>query len=249
MAKESATAKDAQFLLISVLPDVCFTPSKPPHGVPVPYSIMHDMSKSLRCSPSVFFRGKPAYLHETSYVDKVTGDEPGAGKGVISGTHTQTSRSRQYSSSVYINGKRMVRTGDMVWMNRSKFSRTGNTVGIIVQKTKPAPSRRSSTPPVVLATQAERDFAAWRWVYSVANAQQENTTSAGSIQGVNKTFMHLDEIETLIEATIDAGLRENVSASLAAASRQPFVGVKESRRRQSSRGKHLSEKSRNESFT
>ena len=35
MANEAATAKDAQFVLISLLPDVCLTPSK--SGYPVPY--------------------------------------------------------------------------------------------------------------------------------------------------------------------------------------------------------------------
>jgi len=87
MAKEAATAKDAQFVLVSILPDVCFTPKKPPHGVPVPYPIMHKMDKSKQCSSNVFFRGKPAYLHEASYVENVTGDEAGAGKG---GSRVQT---------------------------------------------------------------------------------------------------------------------------------------------------------------
>ena len=36
MANEAATAKDAQFVLISLLPDVCLTPTK--SGYPVPYT-------------------------------------------------------------------------------------------------------------------------------------------------------------------------------------------------------------------
>jgi len=83
MATESATAKDSEFLLVSLLPDVCFTPKKPPHGVPVPYPLVHDMGKSQQCSPNVFFRGKPAYLHDESYVNKVLGDQAGMGKGVV----------------------------------------------------------------------------------------------------------------------------------------------------------------------
>ena len=67
----------AQFRLVSLAPDVCLTPSK--QGVPVPYPITHTMDKSQHCSPNVFFQGKPAYLHNESYVDKVMGDEPGAG--------------------------------------------------------------------------------------------------------------------------------------------------------------------------
>ena len=41
MPNEAATAKDAQFVLISILPDVCLTPTK--SGYPVPYVITHKM--------------------------------------------------------------------------------------------------------------------------------------------------------------------------------------------------------------
>ena len=70
MANEAATAKDAQFVLINILPDVCLTPSK--SGYPVPYVITHKMDQSEQCSPNVFFRGKPAYLHNESYVDNLS---------------------------------------------------------------------------------------------------------------------------------------------------------------------------------
>ena len=45
------------------------------------------------------------------------GDEPGGGKGVVSGTHKQISHNIGKSSSVYVNGKPIVRTGDQMWMN------------------------------------------------------------------------------------------------------------------------------------
>ena len=60
-------------------------------------------------------------MHEESYVDDVTGDEPGEGGGVVSGTNTRISRSIEKSESVYVNGRRIVRTGDKVWMNRKKY--------------------------------------------------------------------------------------------------------------------------------
>ena len=115
MASETATAQDAQFRLVSLAPDVCLTPGK--QGVPVPYPITHAMDQSQHCSPNVFFQGKPAYLHNESYVDKVMGDEPGAGKGVVSQTHTTISHAIGKSGSVFVNGKPIVRTGDSVWMN------------------------------------------------------------------------------------------------------------------------------------
>jgi Domain of unknown function (DUF4150) len=120
MAHEAATARDAQFVLVSILPDFCFTPKAPPKGVPVPYPITHDMSQSAQVSPNVFFAGKGAYLHDESYVDNVTGDEPGLGKGVVSQTHVKISHNIGKSGSVFVNGCAIVRTGDAMWMNGKK---------------------------------------------------------------------------------------------------------------------------------
>lgn len=118
MANEKGAAKDADFILINILPDVCYTPKR--KGKPVPYAIAHKMDQSQQCSPNVFFRGKPAYLHEQSYVDNVKGDEAGGGKGIVSGTHLEISRSIQKSKSVFVNGNHVVRTGDTTWMNLPK---------------------------------------------------------------------------------------------------------------------------------
>jgi hypothetical protein len=118
MAQEKATGKDAQYVLVSTLPDVCLTPDK--KGIPIPYPITHTMDQSQQCSPNVFFEGKPAYLHEESYVDNIRGDEPGAGLGVVSNTHVKISRSIDQSPSVYVNGRKIVRTGDKMWMNRER---------------------------------------------------------------------------------------------------------------------------------
>jgi uncharacterized Zn-binding protein involved in type VI secretion len=115
MANEAATAKDAQFVLVNIVPDVCLTPSE--DGIPIPYPITHRMDQSEQCSPNVFFRGEPAYLHNESFVDNVRGDEPGAGKGVVSRTHVKISHNIDKSPTVFVNGRQIVRTGDMVWMN------------------------------------------------------------------------------------------------------------------------------------
>ncbi|WP_354384636.1 DUF4150 domain-containing protein [Paracidovorax avenae] len=115
MASESITAKDAKFKVIFLSPDVCLTPGK--NGMPVPYPVMHTLDLSEQCSPNVFIAGKPAYLHNQSYVDKVKGDEPGTGKGVVSQSHMRISHDIDHSQSVFINGRACVRTGDMMWMN------------------------------------------------------------------------------------------------------------------------------------
>ena len=123
MADENIVAQDARFRLVSLAPDVCITPSK--KGKPVPYPITHTMDQSLQCSPNVFLQGKPVYLHNESYVDKVTGDEPGAGKGVVSRTHVKISHNIGKSSNVFVNGQPIVRTGDSMWMNWNKPDEAG----------------------------------------------------------------------------------------------------------------------------
>ena len=119
MADERATAKDAAYVLVSMPPDVCLTPIGP-YVVPIPYPITHKMDQSAQCSRNVFFNDKPAFLHGMSYVDNVKGDEPGVRKGVVTGVHMKVSHSLQKSPSVFINGRAMVRTGDMVHMNTRK---------------------------------------------------------------------------------------------------------------------------------
>ena len=117
MAAENIVSKDKRFRIVNLTPDVCFTPSKPPHGVPVPYPITHQLDQSRQCSPNVFLQGKALYLHNESFVDNVTGDEPGMGKGVVSQTNMKISHDIDHSKSVYVNGRQIVRTGDKMWMN------------------------------------------------------------------------------------------------------------------------------------
>ena len=118
MADEAATAKDSQFMLRCMLPDFCFTPKKP--GYVIPYPIGHTMDQSDQVSPNVFFKGKAAFLHNESFVDNVKGDEPGKGKGIVSQVHVKISHSLRKSESVFVNGKAIVRTGDMMYMNWKK---------------------------------------------------------------------------------------------------------------------------------
>ena len=122
MALNAATAKDKQFVIISMTPDVCFTPTDPPppKGIPVPYPITHKFSSAKKLSKNVFFNGKPAYLHKVSLVDNVMGDQPGMGKGILSRTHMKISHNIGKSATVFVNNKPIVRTGDMMWMNWSK---------------------------------------------------------------------------------------------------------------------------------
>ena len=120
MATETATAKDGQFILVALVPDVCLTPSKA--GQPAPYPLTHTMDLSEQCSENVFFAGEPAYLHQVSYVDQVHGDEAGLGGGVVTQVNMEISHTQadQGSRSVFVNGCALIRTGDRVWMNQKK---------------------------------------------------------------------------------------------------------------------------------
>ena len=75
---------------------------------------------------TVWAQSAPAEEQEAQAVDEMVvvgqrqqadGDEPGAGKGVVSQTHTTISHAIGKSGSVFVNGKPIVRTGDSVWMN------------------------------------------------------------------------------------------------------------------------------------
>ena len=98
MADENIASKDGRFRIVSLTPDVCLTPSK--NGVPVPYPITHQMNQSRQCSPNVFLQGKPVYLHNQSYVDKVIGDEPGHGNSLVSQTNITKSTTAKPSTSM-----------------------------------------------------------------------------------------------------------------------------------------------------
>lgn len=118
MADENIVSKDARFRITNITPDVCLTPGK--NGYPVPYPITHTMDQSQQCSPNVYLQGKPVFMHNESYVDNVHGDEPGKGGGIVSQVNTKVSHSIDKSRNVYVNGKPIVRTADLVWMNWKK---------------------------------------------------------------------------------------------------------------------------------
>ena len=118
MADENIVSKDSRFRIVNMVPDVCLTPGKT--GYPVPYPITHTLDQSQQCSPNVFLQGKAVYLHNESFVDNVKGDEAGGGEGVVSQTHVKISHNIDKSNNVFVNGKPIVRTGDMMWMNWRK---------------------------------------------------------------------------------------------------------------------------------
>ncbi len=128
MANGSIATKTADYTLVSMAPDVCWT-KVGKSWRPIPYNITHTMDNSENVSPNVFAGGKEAFMHGESFITGVTGDEPGRRGGIVTGTLTEISFGLEKSGSVYVNGKPSVRTGDQVWMNQTTPAAKQGKVG------------------------------------------------------------------------------------------------------------------------
>jgi|GEM_PF-2389764 len=155
MADQEGVCKSGEFIVVSLTPDMCWTPVGST-VVPVPYMITADLSDSLATSPDTRFNGQPVFLHDKSKISHVTGDEAGTASGVKSGTYKGIVESIQGSSMVRVNGKPVVRHGDPCKMN------TGNTMGRVIYQGPGggAPNTSGDTnPPVVPKTPEEEQAA------------------------------------------------------------------------------------------
>ncbi|WGG52039.1 DUF4150 domain-containing protein [Rugamonas sp. DEMB1] len=146
--------KHAGFKAISTAPSINKTPIGP-SMVPLPYPTVQDLSNSTSTARSVRFNGAPAYLLDGTTQPKCTGDEPGTGKGIRSGTVSGEVKPVKGSSTVRIEGKHVVRDGDACTMNG------GNNPGIYVTTQAPSSASpkdaiKTSNPPVVLDTHEEK---------------------------------------------------------------------------------------------
>lgn len=124
MAKNFGARKNSDYKVVSTSPSV----NKTPRGdstPDIPYDVQEDLSGATNPSPNVFFNGDPAYLHN-SHSTKVTGDARGSKGGVKSGTVGGQSDPIEASPTVFINGQKLVRVGDVQYMQNK------NTVGKVV---------------------------------------------------------------------------------------------------------------------
>ena len=118
---------DARGLYISKYPDVC----RSPH-MPVPYTIVAFEGDDINTEPTVRYTGRRAHTMG-SLVSRCTGDEPGTGLGVLSGTVGSVCHPKGHSCTVRVGGEWAVRDRDDVWMNDrntiGKRVRPGSTEG------------------------------------------------------------------------------------------------------------------------
>jgi len=111
-------------------PDVCLTPAPPGPDIPIPYP---NIAQLANATPVSGTNGDPvmaegtAILLEDSEVSTSSGDEAGVSGGVANGgTNMGPCRMTTFSSSVFINGKAVVRFGDTTEQN------DGNAVGTVL---------------------------------------------------------------------------------------------------------------------
>jgi len=100
MVDQEGACKSGEFIVVSLTPDVCWTPVGSTL-VPVPYMIQADLSDSLATSPDTRFGGQPVFCHDQSKISHVTGDEAGTAGGSNPGrTKGSSSRSKAAPRSV-----------------------------------------------------------------------------------------------------------------------------------------------------
>jgi len=99
-----------------VFPDVCKTPAVP-SPVPIPYPNVGVSADTLGGSVTVAVEGQMAMLKSATYV-KTSGDEPGVGGGVISGTNMAEAEFMLYSFDVTFEGRGVCRVGDPMFHNK-----------------------------------------------------------------------------------------------------------------------------------
>lgn len=159
--------KHASFKAISTAPSINKTPIGPTM-VPIPYPTVQDLSNSVNTAKTVNFNGCPAYLLDATTQPHCTGDEPGTGKGVKSGTVSGEVKPVKGSSTVRIEGKQVLRDGDPCTMNG------GNNPGVYVTTCTPStapPKTAASTsnPPIKLES-GEEQSAFKNWLNHVKDA-------------------------------------------------------------------------------
>lgn len=115
-------------------PDVCKIPA--PGTPPVPFPNFAFSSDTAKGSKSVKMDGNPICL-KTSEFSKSTGDEPGSVKGVASGTVAHRATFVTWSGDVFVEGKNVERSFDLMLHNNK------NTPPFpVIQKTIVAPQKR-----------------------------------------------------------------------------------------------------------
>ncbi|AWN45338.1 hypothetical protein DK419_02550 [Methylobacterium terrae] len=122
MSKPVSGRREGSNLMVTTGPDVCWTPMGG-GMVPVAYSCVVDLDGSERVSPDVRNNALKDFQLNTRAV-RITGHEPGTGKGVVVPGYKKYSHVRTASSTVFSHGHAVVRDGDPCWINHPDLGPT-----------------------------------------------------------------------------------------------------------------------------
>ena len=124
--KESAVIS-GRWMVISIVPDVCKSPT-----VPVPYPIVGMLSNPVGESPNVRFSGFPVFTH-AARVMNVMGDEAGIGGGVKSFVNKGHCRPITHNPTLRVNHNHVLNHQMAFFeMNCAGPEGPGNTIGSLV---------------------------------------------------------------------------------------------------------------------
>lgn len=129
MATLEGTRASAEFMCVSLVPDVCKSPT-----IPVPYKILSLFDCAVKFSTNVRFRKQWVFRHN-SRLSTVRCDEPGVGGGILSGVNMGFCRPIDGTSSttVKVNGSFVdYHVGTYMFMNCAGPEGPFNTIGQVI---------------------------------------------------------------------------------------------------------------------
>jgi hypothetical protein len=129
MATLEGTRASAEFMCVSLVPDVCKSPT-----IPVPYKILSLFDCAVNFSTNVRFRQKYVFRHN-SRLSTVRCDEPGVGGGILSGVNMGFCRpiDGTASTTVRVNGSFVdYHVGTYMFMNCAGPEGPFNTIGQVI---------------------------------------------------------------------------------------------------------------------
>lgn len=130
---ERAVHTTSNAIIVSMLPDICWTPFGP-IMLPIPYFIIGFCHEVENASGTTGTQ-ETADLTMASRLTTVYGDEPGTGGGLISGVNKGYCRPITHSTSVKVDGQFVVTNKSIFWMNCNGPDGPGNTIGKVVYLT------------------------------------------------------------------------------------------------------------------
>ncbi|WP_406720544.1 DUF4150 domain-containing protein [Thioclava litoralis] len=154
MIPKEGSRDTSEGLIVSCTPDVCKTPVGS-SMVPIPYSITSKQGDDANTATTVRYTSQRAH-NMGSMTTCCTGDAPGTGTGVKSGTVGSICEPKTHSGTVRIEGKWAVRHTDEWWMNKR------NTVGKLTyvkssETFEPTPAVKLAQNPELEAPNALKD--------------------------------------------------------------------------------------------